>query len=74
MSPAVTDARLRRLARRVHRLGERPLYELFPELAAGADPIERIERYAALPPDFIAAFGGAEMPPVRLVASGRNLP
>jgi hypothetical protein len=60
--------RLRHLAPRIHALGVAPLHHLLCELAGGADPIDRAERYAALPADFIAAYGGDELPPVvRLV-------
>ena len=38
--------RLRHLAREIHALGPRPLFELFVELEAGADLAERLERYA----------------------------
>lgn len=47
--------RLRHLARQTHRLGERPLYELFAELDAGADLAERLEIYARLPVGLIDA-------------------
>lgn len=57
--------RLQHLARRVHRLGERPLFELLAELDAGADLGERLERYAVLPADFIKAFGGDVLPIAR---------
>jgi hypothetical protein len=69
----IPNVRLRQLARRLHALGPRPLYELLRELDAGADLGERLERYAGLPADFIAAWGGDVMPPpVRdLEAAGR---
>ena len=59
--------RLRHLARRIHSLGPRPLYELLAELETGADLGERLERYAALPADFIRAFGGDVLPIARPV-------
>ncbi len=69
-SPPIPRARLRHLARRIHRLGERPLYELFVELDAGADLEERLERYGRLDPDFIKAFGGDALPAsARLITS-----
>jgi hypothetical protein len=52
----VPDARLRRLAAQVR------------ELVAGRDPVECIERYAALPAALIAAFAGDKFPPPRLIA------
>jgi hypothetical protein len=68
---ALPDVRLRHLARQVHSLGERPLFELLKELAAGADPVERFERYARLPADVIAAHGGDVFQPHRLIEGGR---
>lgn len=61
--------RLAHLARKIHRLGERPLCELFRELDAGANLQERLEKYAALEPlsGFIAARGGDRLPPARPV-------
>jgi hypothetical protein len=58
-------ARLRRLARQVHLLGERPLYELFLELDCGADLRDALERYAALAPraGFIQANDGDQIRP-----------
>jgi hypothetical protein len=68
----IRHKRLAHLARRLHRLGERPLYEFIREITAGADPIERLERYAALPSDFIAALGGDQLLGLRSVGGGRN--
>jgi hypothetical protein len=45
-------------ARKIHRLGERPLYELFRELDRGADLRESLEIYAALPREIVIAFNG----------------
>jgi len=64
--------RLRQLARRIHALGPRPLYELLRELEADAPLHERLERYAALPADFIKALDGYRLPPLRSVEGGRN--
>jgi hypothetical protein len=52
--------RLRFLARRVHKLGDRPLYELLAEVADGADLWGALERYARLAPyaAFIREHGG----------------
>jgi hypothetical protein len=36
-------------------------------LAAGADPISRIERYAALDPAIVAAVGASYLPKMRAV-------
>jgi hypothetical protein len=54
----VDEAQLLFLARRVHALGDRPLFELLKEIVAGADPIARLERYAALDPAILAYLGG----------------
>jgi hypothetical protein len=68
--------RLAHLARKIHRLGERPLLELFVELAAGAPLIPRLERYAALSDlaPFIKQWGGDRLPIARLVRKGRGAP
>jgi hypothetical protein len=66
--------RIRYLARRIHLLGERPLAELFIELAAGGDLHGVLERYARLAPaaDFIRAFGGDRLTaPRALSGDGR---
>jgi hypothetical protein len=62
-APAVTPIpipRIHYLARCIHSLGERPLAELFTELAAGRGLHDVLERYARLAPvaDFIRALGG----------------
>jgi hypothetical protein len=61
---STTAPRLRHLARQIHALGERPLYELFRELEAGAELMPTLETYARLYPlaEFIAAFGGDRLP------------
>ena len=65
--------RIHYLARRIHLLGERPLAELFIELAAGGDFHGVLERYARLAPaaDFIRALGGDRLTAPRAV-SGRG--
>jgi hypothetical protein len=70
----VAGGRLRLLARRVHALGPRPLYQMFRELAGGADFSNTAERYAALAPlaDFIAANSGDQLPPVARLVGGRR--
>jgi hypothetical protein len=67
-----TDARLRCLAQRLHRLGERPLFEFLLELDAGADIWPRLEAYAALAP----SLEGDRLPAVqkcRLMAAYGDL-
>jgi hypothetical protein len=72
-APAVTTIpvpRIHYLARRIHLLGERPLAELFSELAAGDDLHGVLERYARLAPaaDFIRALGGDRLPAPRAIS------
>jgi hypothetical protein len=76
---AVTSRfRRQHLARRIHALGPRVLYELFAELDRyhdlGADLDRRLEHYAALDPDLLAAVGGDRFPPppMRAIAGGRR--
>lgn len=66
------SARLKHLAAKVHALGPRPLFELFKELEKGADLLPRLERYAMLSPDVVAALGGRDMPPrARMIGGAR---
>ena len=71
---AIPVPRVRYLARRIHLLGERPLAELFIELAAGGDLNGVLERYARLAPaaDFIRALGGDRLAAPRAVSGGRR--
>jgi hypothetical protein len=73
MTP-VPRARLRRLARQIHPLGERPLAELFIQLAEGAPLLATLERYARLEAlgDFIRANGGDRLTRLRSVRGGRD--
>jgi hypothetical protein len=66
--------RLRHLARQIHLLGERPLFELLSELQAGAPFAERVERYADLAPlaGFIEALGGRDLPTLRDIGGGQG--
>jgi hypothetical protein len=68
----IDEARLRRLARSTHALGERPLFELFKELERGADLRDELEQYAALAPlaDFITQQRGDRLPVAFLVVGG----
>jgi len=64
----IPRARLIHLTRKIHGLGERPLFELLAELDRGAPLAERLEAYAALPADFIRTIGADALPtPARLV-------
>jgi hypothetical protein len=62
---SVPDSRLRRLARHLHSLGERGVYELLREIIAGRDAVERLERYAELNADIVHAVGADRLPPLR---------
>jgi hypothetical protein len=54
-----TSTRLKHLARHIHQLGERPLYELMCQIVGGDDdPIFLFEQYARLPRSVIVAYGG----------------
>ena len=66
--------RIHYLARCIHLLGERPLAELFMELAAGDDLHGVLERYARLAPaaDFIRALGGDRLAGPRAVDEERR--
>jgi hypothetical protein len=65
-------ARLRRLTQQIHRLGERPLYELLRELEAWGDFQERVEAYARLDPGVVAALGADELPSLRSLDGGKQ--
>jgi hypothetical protein len=51
------------LGARIHDLGPRALAELLYEILNGADPLKRIEVYAALDPAIVAAVGARDLPP-----------
>jgi hypothetical protein len=63
--------RLRHITPRIRALGDRPLFELFCELAGRSSAtMDRLEAYAALSlhADLIEAYGGRDLAPVvRLV-------
>jgi hypothetical protein len=62
--------RLQYLARRLHGLGERPLFHFLDEVERGADLRQHLERYAALPAAFIKANGGDRFAPIVHVIDG----
>jgi hypothetical protein len=72
LTTAPPRERLAYLARKIHRLGERPLFELFLELEAGAPLLPRLEAYARLDATFIKALGGDRLSPLRSVTGGRD--
>ena len=59
---SIPDVHLQYLVARLHELGPRPLYELFRELAAGADLFARLEIYARLNPESVRALGADVLP------------
>ncbi len=59
-------------ARKIHRLGERPLYELFRQLDPGADLRSTLEIYAALPREIVIAFNGDRFESLRKFHGGRQ--
>jgi hypothetical protein len=65
---SVPDARLRRLARHLHQLGERSVYEILREIIAGRDPVLRLEAYAELDADIVEALGGDRLPDLRVLS------
>jgi hypothetical protein len=71
---AISDARLRLLAGRIHGLGSGPLYYLLRELVDGADLWPRLEAYGRLEPlaAFIAALDGDRIPGPRVINGGRQ--
>ena len=67
---ARNDIRLRFLAGRIHALGPKPLYYFLREIEAGAGIRPHLERYAALPAEFIAAYGGDRYEPTVSLVRG----
>jgi hypothetical protein len=62
--------RLQYLARRLHGLGERPLFHFLDEVERGAALCPHLERYAALPAAFIKVNGGDKFAPIVRVIDG----
>jgi hypothetical protein len=58
------DRELRQLAREIHALGARPLFELFRELDAGASLLPTLRGSADLLPlaGFVERMGGRDLP------------
>ncbi len=63
--PSSTGLRLRCLARRIHGLGPRTLYELMCALSTSATAMPVFEQFGALAiyGDVIEAYGGRDLPP-----------
>jgi hypothetical protein len=68
--PAADRTRLQFLARRLHRLGAKPLFHFLDELAHGADLRASLENYASLDPALIAAYGGDRFLPFFAIDRG----
>jgi hypothetical protein len=67
---AADRARLQLLARRLHRLGEAPVFYFLEEIERGAPLRETLEIYAALDADFIKAFGGDQFAQPFVITGG----
>ena len=65
---AINDARLKRLSRLLHRLGEYALFEFlretFDEASNGGDLAERLDRFTGVNPQVVAALGLHKLPPI----------
>ena len=76
-SQALARLRRQRHVEQVHRLGARVIFELLNELdrhhGLGDDLDRRLEAFAGLDPDLLAALGADRFPaaPLRLVGSAR---
>jgi len=70
MRGARDNPRLRHVAQQIHDLGARPLFELLAELVdgGGEQVLDRLERYASLPADFIADYGGRNLPGLQVLS------
>src|SRR6202023_3952139 len=67
------QVRLKNLARRLHALGERPLFHYLDEVERGYPMRGHLEDYARLDPDLVAAMGGTHFgPPVFVIEGGRR--
>jgi hypothetical protein len=60
---ALREARLNFLACRLHGLGPKPLFYFLDEVERGEPLRLRLERYAALPANFIKIYGGDRFTP-----------
>jgi hypothetical protein len=60
---AQNSLRLTFLASRLHSLGPKPLFHFLDEVERSADSRSHLERYAALPADFIKANAGDRFAP-----------
>jgi hypothetical protein len=63
-------ARRRLLVTKLHRLGPASLSHFINNIERGEHIAETLERYAALPADFIRAYGGDRFPPALLCIDG----
>ena len=67
---ALSRLRRQRLVEHLHRLGPAPLGHFLREVENGASISDHLERYAALPADFIRANGGDEFTPFLCAIEG----
>lgn len=58
MAPARKGARTRQLTKRLHALGEKPLYHFVRDLERGGNIQQTLEAYAALPAELVKAYRG----------------
>jgi hypothetical protein len=66
--------RLQHLARRLHALGERPLFHYLDEVERGYPLRAHLEAYGRLDPDVVAALGGTHFAPPLFVFEGGRRP
>jgi hypothetical protein len=65
--------RLKYLARRLHALGPRPLFDYLNKVERGYPLREHLEAYARLDPGVVAALGATQFgPPVFVIEGGRR--
>jgi hypothetical protein len=64
------QVRVEKLAEKIHELGPQPLAYLFKDIGATTNIRPLLERYAALPADFIREMGGDRKKPCFLVIEG----
>jgi hypothetical protein len=66
--------RLQHLARRLHALGERPLFHYLDEVERGYPLRAHLEAYGRLDPDVVAALSGTHFAPPLFVLEGGRRP
>jgi hypothetical protein len=66
--PKIPPVRLQHLARHLHQLGARCVYEALRELIAGRDPAGSLEAYGEMDVDIVHALGADRFPPFRVLS------